>query len=255
MEVNRRALLIAAAAAGSAAAAPPVLAAGPTPGVTAAIESFAALPATARCLIDAADPKGGWTAGHDPAPDVHRQRGQDLILAQYMRDVEAGRLSESDQRRIDDAVRSPGSPVFLNLTGTTPARSVLEAMIAHSDNTATDVAIAAVGPDAGPCHDQGGRPRHRANSRVDAPPLLFSGRRPGRQRARLAGDAASQPAAPAGKARPAINDTETMGSSAEDMVRWYRTCLRAAFFAKPETFVEFKRIQAMADSLALVVPA
>src|SRR3989338_2987273 len=48
---------------------------------------------------------------------------------------------------IDDSVRSLSSPVFLNLTGTTPARSVLEAMITHSDNTATDAALAAAGID------------------------------------------------------------------------------------------------------------
>ena len=147
MDVNRRALLIAAAA-GSAAASgrrsPPARRAG----VTSAIERFAALPATASCLIDAADPKGDWTAGHDPAAVLFIGSAvKTFILAQYMRDVEAGRLSESDQRPIDDAVRSVSSPVFLNLTGTTPARSVLEAMIAHSDNTATDVALAAVGPD------------------------------------------------------------------------------------------------------------
>ena len=42
-------------------------------------------------------------------------------------------------------VRSLSSPVFLNLTRHVEARNVLEAMIAHSDNTATDVALAAVG--------------------------------------------------------------------------------------------------------------
>ena len=70
-----------------------------------------------------------------------------FILAQCLRALEAGQLSEDDQHAIDDAVRSPSSPVFLNLTGTTTLRSVLEAMIAHSDNTATDVALALVGPD------------------------------------------------------------------------------------------------------------
>ena len=37
--------------------------------------------------------------------------------------------------------------MFGHLTGTTTARSVLEAMIAHSDNTATDIALKRVGPD------------------------------------------------------------------------------------------------------------
>ena len=255
MDVNRRALLIAAAAAGSAVGARPVLAAGPTPGLAAAVERFAALPATASCLIDAADPKGGWTAGHDPAAVMFIGSAvKTFILAQYMRDVEAGRLSESDQRRIDDAVRSPGSPVFLNLSGTTPARSVLEAMIAHSDNTATDVAIAAVGSDrvralikeAGLATVRIPDSTRRLFSYLAGAPEGSALGWPEMQRLATA--------APAGKTRPPINDKETMVSSAEDMVRWYRTCLKPAFFAKPETFVEFKRIQAMADSLALVVP-
>ena len=68
-----------------------------------------------------------------------------FILAQYLRDVEAGRLAENAQMTIDDSVRSLSSPVFLKLTGTTPAVSVLEAMIAHSDNTATDALIRVIG--------------------------------------------------------------------------------------------------------------
>ena len=60
--------------------------------------------------------------------------------------VEAGRLSD-EPLAIDDSVRMVGSPVFLDLAGTTQARSVLEAMIAHSDNTATDLATRTVGAD------------------------------------------------------------------------------------------------------------
>ena len=70
-----------------------------------------------------------------------------FILAQYLRDVEAGRLSLDEQLPVNDSVRHSDSPVLLNLTGTTWARSVLEAMISHSDNTATDIALARVGTD------------------------------------------------------------------------------------------------------------
>jgi len=255
MDVNRRALLIAAAAAGSVAAVGPALAAGPTPGVTSAMERFAALPATASCLIDAADPNGDWTAGHDPAAVLFIGSAvKTFILAQYLREVEAGRLSESDQRPINDAVRSVSSPVFLNLTGTTPARSVLEAMIAHSDNTATDVALAAVGPDkvralikeSGLTATRIPHSTRRLFSYLGGAPAGtdFSWQ----EMQRLA------TAEPAGPTRLPINDTETMVSSAEEMVRWYKTALQPGFFAKPETFIEFKRIQAMADSLAFVVP-
>ena len=69
------------------------------------------------------------------------------MLGQDLRDVEATQLSEDEQVPIDDAARMIGSPVFLDLAGTTTARSILEAMITHSDNTATDIATMKVGAD------------------------------------------------------------------------------------------------------------
>ena len=45
-----------------------------------------------------------------------------------------------------------------------------------------------------------------------------------------------------------------MASTAEELVRWYQQALRGAFFKKPETLVEFKRISAMADAIARAVP-
>ena len=52
-----------------------------------------------------------------------------------------------------------------------------------------------------------------------------------------------------------MNDHQTMLSTAEEMVHWYQRALKGEFFRKPETLLEFKRIQAMADSLWHVVPA
>jgi beta-lactamase class A len=70
-----------------------------------------------------------------------------FVLATYLQEVEAGHLSESEQINIDDGIRSIGGEVFDFLTGTTSARIVLEARIAHSDNTATDAAMSRVGAD------------------------------------------------------------------------------------------------------------
>ena len=69
-----------------------------------------------------------------------------FVLATYLQEVEAGRLDETEQLAVDDGVRSFSSPVFEHLTGTTQARSALEAMIAHSDNTGTDMALKRVTP-------------------------------------------------------------------------------------------------------------
>ena len=68
-----------------------------------------------------------------------------FILCQYLRDVDSGALLE-EQLQVNDSVRTDGSPVLGKLTGETTARSVLEAMITHSDNTATDIALLHVGP-------------------------------------------------------------------------------------------------------------
>lgn len=220
----------------------------------AALAKLRAIPGTVGYLIEIGAP-GTHRIGH--AADTSMFVGSALktfILARYLRDVEDGRLSEDEQLPIDDAVRSPSSPVFLHLTGTTPARSVLEAMITHSDNTATDAALLRVGV---------GRVRALiASAGLQATRLCDSTRR---MVSYLAGAppgtdigwsgvekmmAGKQP----GPSRPAINDTETMMSSAADMVSWYQRALRGAFFAKPATLVEFKRIQAMADAIPVAVP-
>ena len=57
-----------------------------------------------------------------------------------------------------------------------------------------------------------------------------------------------------GTPRNPMNDKQTMISTAEELVRWYQQALRGAFFSKPATLTEFKRIQAMADAIAMTVP-
>lgn len=222
--------------------------------VQAAVARFAALP-SASCLVMADHPTAPWQASHLPAARLFIGSAvKTFVLAQYLREVEAGRLSEDQQMKIDDTVRSLSSPVFLNLTGTTPARSVLEAMIAHSDNTATDVAMAAAGVDkvraliaeAGLGATQIPNSTRRLFSWLAGAPEGVDLGWEGVQRAVAA--------PPAGNTRPALNDHQTMASTAEDMVRWYRQALRGTYFRKPETLLEFKRIQAMADAIVHVVP-
>jgi beta-lactamase class A len=222
--------------------------------VQAAVARFAALP-SASCLIAADHPTAPWQASHQPEARLFVGSAvKTFILAQYLREVEAGRISEDQQMTIDDSVRSLSSPVFLNLTGTTPARSVLEAMIAHSDNTATDAALAAAGVDkvraliaeAGLKATQIPNSTRRLFSYLAGAPEGVDVGWAGMQRL------VSGPLG--GTTRPALNDHQTMASTSEDMVRWYRQALRGAFFRKPETLLEFKRIQAMADAIVHVVP-
>ena len=220
------------------------------------VDRFSSLTGTASCLVVAGYPAPRWQAAYKP--DAHlfiASAFKTFVLGQFLREVEAGRLSEDTQETIDDAVRTQGSAVFVNLTGTTTARSVLEAMIAHSDNTAADIALAAAGPDqvraliaeAGLTNTQiPDSTRRLVSYLIGAPEGVDIG---------WEGEMAYDKGKKFGEPRPPINTVQTMASTAAEMVRWYQQTLAGTFFKKPQTLVEFKRIQAMADAIAMVVPA
>ena len=166
-----------------------------------------------------------------------------FILSQYLRDVESGGLSEDEQLPVNDSVRTVGSPVFVNLTGTTPARSILEAMITHSDNTATDIALLRVGPD---------RVRALIAAQGLAATLIPDSTRrffsynmgaplgvdigwSGVQAVLASGRALGPPHRP-------LNAQETLASSADDLVSYYKQALAGRLFTKRTTLSEFKRI-------------
>ncbi|MDR3397177.1 MAG: serine hydrolase [Pandoraea sp.] len=240
--------------------APQVLAAG-VADVDAAVRRFGALaPQTSSCLIEAGGANGQtWRAAY--APDTQLFVGsavKTFILAQFLRDAETGRagLNTLKPCTVDDSVRSPGSPVLVGLTGTTPYRTALEAMISHSDNTGTDIALAAVGPD-----------RVRA---LIAEAGLHATRIPDSTRklfSYLAGAESGVDLGWAGMVKlgnnenlglkprtDVINDKQAMLSTASEMVRWYQQSLAGRFFSQPASLTEYKRIQATADALWMAVP-
>jgi beta-lactamase class A len=232
---------------------------GPDPDRTAgdpdgAIERFLALPGTKSYLVHAGPGGSLGRLAHEPRRLLFVGSAfKTFVLGQYLRDVEAGRLSEDEQLAIDDGVRTPGSPVFLGLAGTTAARSVLEAMIAHSDNMATDAAMLKVGADR--VRALVARAGLRA-TRIPTSTRRFFSYLVGAPEGVDLGWAGVQRALeqPPGPLRPPLNEVETLASTAAEMVSWYEQALAGRFFARPETLIEFKRIQAMADAIARVVP-
>jgi beta-lactamase class A len=194
--------------------------------------------------------------------DAHRQRApmfvgsavKTFILTTYLREVEAGRLSLDEQLPIDDSIRSLVSPVFGNLTGTASARVVLEAMISHSDNTATDVALRRVGVE-------------KVRAFIASTGLLtvavpastrrlfsyLAGAREGvdvgwaGMRKIMADQLFGTPRSP-------VNPAQTMAASAADLVAYYRSALRGSYLTEAASLNEFRRIQAMADLIAAIVP-
>jgi beta-lactamase class A len=243
-------------ASGAAVPAAALAAGAPATPVPDLLAKFLALPGNKSARIDLGEGPQAWRAGH--AEDAALFCGsafKTFVLAAYLREVEAGRLSLDEQLAIDDRARCIGGNVFENLTGTVPARIVLEAMIAHSDNTATDVAMRRLGADKVRSFiaDAG-----LAGVRIpDSTRAFFS---------YIAGYPAGEDMGvegimrmAAGKPGPtpprqALNGDQSMLCPAATFVAYYRRALAGAYFAKPETLVEFKRIHAMADAIAHVVP-
>jgi len=223
--------------------------------ISQAMEEFAALPAKASGLVAAQYGATEWEVAH--APEARMFVGsavKTFILAQTLREIEAGVLAEDAQQPIDDRVRALSSPVYANLTGSTQLRSVLEAMMSHSDNTATDAALVACGVDkiraliaqAGLSLTQIPNSTRRMISYLAGAPygvdLGWDGMK------------ALQQGKSFGAQRRPLNDVETMASTAREMVKWYQAALTGAYFSKPETLTEYKRILSMADAIPQAVP-
>jgi len=219
------------------------------------LDAYRALPGRKSLQIDVDTPANPWrVADAADEPLFCGSCFKTFVLATYMQEVEAGRLSMTEQLPIDDAIRSVGGGVFDHLSGTTPARSVLEAMIAHSDNTATDAAMLRVGADkvrafiakAG-----------LANVRIpDSTRRFFSyisGYDPGTDMG-WAGIKVMMDGKPGKPPREAINDVTTMTCPASTFVGYYKRALKGEFFAKPETLAQFKHVLSMADAIPLAVP-
>src|SRR5262245_49387933 len=91
--------------------------------VQAAVAAFAKMARTTSCLVAGEHPTAPWQVAHNANARLFvGSVVKTYILAQVLREVEAGRLDENTQMAVDDKIRSLSSPVFLNLTGTTPLR-------------------------------------------------------------------------------------------------------------------------------------
>lgn len=224
------------------------------PALQAALQRFTLLPGEKSLLVEAADPGGAWRMAFQPdLPLFVGSAFKTFVLATWLQEVEAGRRRLEEQVTIDDGIRSLVSPVLEHLSGTTEARAVLEAMISHSDNTATDAAMRILG--AGRVRELVRAAGLSATRIPDSTRRMFSalaGAPPGTD---LGWDGIQQAMQqPVGPVRPPVNDVETSVSTATELVDWYRRALSGEFFRTPEMLTEFRRVQAMADAIPLIVP-
>jgi len=177
-----------------------------------------------------------------------------FILAEALRQAEATNLVQTiteTQLPLDASVWSVSSDVFNppNVIGMVSERTALEAMISHSDNTATDMSLKLVGPD---------------NVRkFIASAGLKNTLIPDSTRALFAyiGGAKNYKTITweellivvstfsSGVVNSPFNTVETMASTADEMVSHYSRALQGRFFRRSETLNEFRRIHTMADAI------
>ena len=235
------------------------------------IELFDALPGT-KALKVWAPPDAGrpaWSAAFDADRElVIASAFKAFVLAEYLRQAEetldptaaaplAVQLVEQLQEELvlDEAVFTLGSPIFNppNLTGKVTARTVLQAMILESDDTAADMALQRVGPNrvrqliASLGLDQTRIPDSTRQyigyvfGDPDWRNLTWAKLLP------LVNDTPYPP-------RRALNDEITMASSADDLVAFYARALTGEIFRYNETLVAFRDFLSLKDEIAQIFP-
>ncbi len=152
---------------------------------------------------------------------------------------------------LDDSVWSFGSPTFIPelLSGQVSERTTLDAMITHSDNTATDMLFKLVGADnvrkfiadAGLTNTLAPDSTRALTAYIFGAPNYLT-----------ITWAELQDAVKGKQKHPFLNDVETLASSAHDLVSYYSRALQGEFFEHPETLQEYRRILSLCDFIYLV---
>jgi beta-lactamase class A len=180
-----------------------------------------------------------------------------FVLAEYLRQMEAGNTSLGELLPVDDSVWSFGAPVLTPLPGTMSgqyqALSTLEAMISRSDNTATDMTLKRLGVE---------RVRSfiasagLANTRIPNSTRQFFAYMfgvpnwPAASWAELLALAQTDPP-PIDRI---INSMQTMAVSPHDFVSFYSRALQGRYFDRAETLQTFRSVLALADAIPLTMP-
>jgi beta-lactamase class A len=225
------------------------------------MEPFQALPGRTSMLI--------WAPETEEAPALvirMRPRERMFVGSAFKAFVLCERLKQLDNADVvaklqtnllplDESTWSLSSTMFdpPNLSGQAPERTAAEAMIMHSDNTGTDMMMLATNPAEVRrfIADIGLKSTQIPDSTRSFFGYLF-GFPDFRNTTWQQLVAAADGNAPF--VRPPLNDTETLASSAADLVSFYARSLQGAFFEHAQTLTEFRRILATGDVISRVVP-
>lgn len=176
-----------------------------------------------------------------------------FILAESLRQVDgpdAVQKLTARQLDLDASVWTADSAIFNppNLIGKVSARTALEAMILHSDNTGTDMSIKMAGPDnvrkfvasAG-----------LTQTMVPDSTRSFFGYLLGAKNPDAFSWADLCAAANSEMVNAPLNKVQSLASSADDFVSYYQRALDGEFFKDAATLKEFRRILSLGDAIWL----
>ena len=174
-----------------------------------------------------------------------------FVLCEALRQADAPDVSRtiaSQQLTLDASVWSFDSASFNppNLIGKVSERTALEAMILHSDNTATDMCLKHVGPDKVRAQIAAMGLKNTTipdSTRAFIGYLLAAKDHQGFTWEALTASA-NQPMTNA-----PLNKVSTMSSSADDFVSYYSRALQGEFFKNPQTLSQFRQILSMGDAI------
>jgi beta-lactamase class A len=177
-----------------------------------------------------------------------------FVLGESLRQVDSPSVVKTlteTQLTLDASVWSVDSVTFNppNLTGTVSQRTALEAMIMHSDNTATDMSIKHAGADNVRAFIASAKLRQTA---VPDSTRSFFGYLLGVPDFKSFSWAQLQAATSAPIVNPPLNDVETLASSADDFISFYSRALQGGFFQHRQTLNEFRRILSLGDAIWLL---
>jgi beta-lactamase class A len=177
-----------------------------------------------------------------------------FILCESLRQVDSPSVVQSittEQLTLDASVWNLDSATFNppNLIGKVSQRTALEAMIMHSDNTATDMCISHAGPDRvrGFVASAGLK-----DTMIPDSTRVFFGYLLGAKNYRNFSWAEIGAAANLPIVNLPLNEVETLASSANDFVSYYSRALHGDFFQHKETLNEFRRILSLGDAIWLL---
>jgi beta-lactamase class A len=177
-----------------------------------------------------------------------------FVLCERMRQIDSPDIVEkleSNWLDLDDRVWSFGSPTFNppHLTGKVSERTTLDAMINHSDNTATDMVFKLAGADKVRAFlEQAGL----NNTLVPDSTRALTGYVFGAKNYKTITWQELQEVVQGPLVHPFFNQVQTLASSAHDFVSYYERALRGEFFHHHDTLQEYRRILSLCDFIYLV---